>query len=89
MKSDTATTQNSTKNQKLENKNYTLAERVGFEPTCPALHRTTRFRVEPGTATSVPLRNSNRFFAQTQGRIFYFNATVTQIKGNPSDCLLS
>ncbi len=37
-----------------------VAERVGFEPTCPALHRTTRFRVEPGTATSVPLRNSNR-----------------------------
>ena len=33
-----------------------VAERVGFEPTCPALHRTTRFRVEPGTATSVPLR---------------------------------
>ncbi len=33
-----------------------LAERVGFEPTCPALHRTSRFRVDPVTATSVPLR---------------------------------
>ncbi len=36
-----------------------VAERVGFEPTCPAIHRTTRFRVEPGTATSVPLHNGN------------------------------
>ena len=32
------------------------AERVGFEPTCPALHRTKRFRGAPVTATSVPLR---------------------------------
>ena len=28
---------------------------MGFEPTCPALHRTSRFRVDPVTATSVPL----------------------------------
>ena len=34
-----------------------LAERVGFEPTCPAFHRTSRFRVDPVTATSVPLRS--------------------------------
>ena len=34
-----------------------LAERVGFEPTCPAIHRTNRFRVDPVTTTSVPLRN--------------------------------
>ena len=35
-----------------------LAEEVGFEPTCPAHHRTTRFRVGPGTSTSVLLRRS-------------------------------
>ncbi len=35
----------------------TLAERVGFEPTCPAINRTSRFRVDPVTATSVPLLN--------------------------------
>ncbi len=35
-----------------------LAERVGFEPTCPALHRTSRFRVDPVTTTSVPLHNT-------------------------------
>ena len=29
---------------------------MGFEPTCPALHRTKRFRGAPVTATSVPLR---------------------------------
>ena len=34
-----------------------LAERVGFEPTCPAINGTSRFRVDPVTATSVPLRN--------------------------------
>jgi hypothetical protein len=32
-----------------------LAERVGFEPTCPALNGTSRFRVDPVTTTSVPL----------------------------------
>jgi hypothetical protein len=34
-----------------------MAERVGFEPTCPALHRTSRFRVDPVTASSVPLHD--------------------------------
>ena len=33
-----------------------MAEEVGFEPTCPAHHRTTRFRVGPVTSTSVLLR---------------------------------
>ena len=33
-----------------------LAERVGFEPTCPAFNGTSRFRVDPVTTTSVPLR---------------------------------
>ena len=32
-----------------------VAERVGFEPTCPALNETNRFRVDPVTTTSVPL----------------------------------
>ena len=36
---------------------YALAERVGFEPTCPAIHGTSRFRVDPVTTTSVPLRH--------------------------------
>ena len=39
----------------------TMAERVGFEPTCPALHRTSRFRVDPVTATSVPLHSFRAF----------------------------
>ncbi len=34
-----------------------MAERVGFEPTCPVIHRTNRFRVDPVTATSVPLHD--------------------------------
>ncbi|MBN1831486.1 MAG: hypothetical protein JW896_05185, partial [Deltaproteobacteria bacterium] len=29
---------------------------VGFEPTCPAINGTSRFRVDPVTTTSVPLR---------------------------------
>jgi hypothetical protein len=33
-----------------------MAERVGFEPTCLALNETNRFRVDPVTTTSVPLR---------------------------------
>ena len=33
-----------------------MAERVGFEPTCPAINETNRFRVDPVTTTSVPLR---------------------------------
>ncbi len=41
----------------LATDNYIMAERVGFEPTCPALHRTNRFRVDPVTTTSVPLRS--------------------------------
>ena len=32
-----------------------VAERVGFEPTYPG-KGVTRFRVEPGTTSSVPLR---------------------------------
>jgi hypothetical protein len=36
--------------------NLFMAERVGFEPTCLALHETNRFRVDPVTTTSVPLR---------------------------------
>ena len=36
-----------------------LAERVGFEPTCPALNETNRFRVDPVTTTSVPLLRKN------------------------------
>jgi hypothetical protein len=35
-----------------------MAERVGFEPTCPAIHGTNRFRVDPVTTTSVPLLKS-------------------------------
>ena len=31
------------------------SEEVGFEPTCPAHHQTTRFRVGPVTSTSVLL----------------------------------
>jgi hypothetical protein len=38
-----------------------MAERVGFEPTCPAINETNRFRVDPVTATSVPLRNLLQF----------------------------
>ena len=34
-----------------------MAERVGFEPTCPAINKASRFRVDPVTTTSVPLRN--------------------------------
>ena len=33
------------------------AERVGFEPTCLATNETNRFRVDPVTTTSVPLRD--------------------------------
>ena len=40
-----------------------LAERVGFEPTCLALHETSRFRVDPVTTTSVPLRWFDRIFS--------------------------
>jgi hypothetical protein len=38
------------------------AERVGFEPTCLALNETNRFRVDPVTTTSVPLRRKRYFF---------------------------
>jgi hypothetical protein len=38
-----------------------MAERVGFEPTCLALHETNRFRVDPVTTTSVPLRTLSPF----------------------------
>ena len=46
--------------RKLTADSLKLAERVGFEPTCPALHRTSRFRVDPVTTTSVPLRKNHR-----------------------------
>jgi hypothetical protein len=36
-----------------------LAERVGFEPTCPAINETNRFRVDPVTTTSVPLHRKS------------------------------
>ena len=38
-----------------------MAERVGFEPTCPAVNGTNRFRVDPVTTTSVPL-HAHGFF---------------------------
>ena len=41
-----------------------LAERVGFEPTCPAINRTRRFRVAPVTTTSVPLRSVSMLSCQ-------------------------
>ncbi len=60
-----------------------LAEEVGFEPTCPAHHRTTRFRVGPGTSTSVLLHRSlepiRRFQVKERGplRAGLVTATVT------------
>ena len=39
-----------------------LAERVGFEPTCPVTNQARRFRGAPVTTTSVPLRASARRF---------------------------
>ena len=54
-----------------------VAERVGFEPTCPAIHRTTRFRVEPVTATSVPLRNCNHLFTAMWGEKSNTDFTVS------------
>ncbi len=47
-----------------------VAERVGFEPTCPVTNRTRRFRGAPVTTTSVPLRASARRFDDVvKGRI--------------------
>ena len=43
----------------LDNYSLSMAEGVGFEPTCPAHHGTTRFRVGPVTSTSVPLPPAN------------------------------
>ena len=40
---------------------YLMAERVGFEPTCPGFSGTSRFRVDPVTTTSVPLRALSSF----------------------------
>ena len=37
-----------------------MAERVGFEPTCPVTHQTRRFRGAPVTTTSVPLHEPRR-----------------------------
>ena len=43
-----------------------LAERVGFEPTCPAVNGTSRFRVDPVTTTSVPLRMVSGFLLRSR-----------------------
>ena len=45
------------------NEHY-MAEGVGFEPTCPGINGTSRFRVGPVTTTSVPLRRQNSFPAR-------------------------
>ena len=60
----------------MNRKKLKLAERVGFEPTCPCEAR--RFRGAPVTTTSVPLRSVCALDAGTGGRanISLYRATA-------------